>query len=79
MWKSIWKSIRGLLASKKAMMAVLSAVVWLVGKVGFDLDVEDLAGAVGSLWVYIFGQGVADHGKGALEAQAEISRAATES
>lgn len=63
------KAIKGILSSKKAFMAILSGVVWLVGKVGYDLDTEELAGAVGPLWMYILGQGIADHGKGKEEAK----------
>ena len=57
-------AIQGLLASKKAMMAFLSSFVWLVGRLGLDLDPDVLAGVVAPLWVYIFGQGFADLGKG---------------
>lgn len=59
----MWKTIKGLLASKKAMMAFLSALVWGIGKLGLDLDTEVLLPIVGPLWAYIFGQGIADLGK----------------
>lgn len=65
----MWKAAKGLLSSKKALMAFVSAAVWLGGKVGLDLDTEELAGAVAPMWVYILGQGVADHGKGKEEAK----------
>ncbi len=63
----MWKTAKGLLSSKKAMMAILSGAVWLIGKVGLELDTEELAGAVGPLWAYIFAQGIADHGKSKAE------------
>jgi hypothetical protein len=66
----MWNTLKSLLESKKAMMAFLSMVVWVVGRVGLDLDVDVLAGAVAPLWAYIFGQGIADHGKAVAEIQA---------
>jgi hypothetical protein len=69
----MWNATKGLLSSKKAMMAVLSGAVWLIGKAGFHLDTAELAGAVGPLWAYIFAQGVADHGKGKAELEAKAS------
>ena len=66
----MWKTIKDLLASKKAMMAFISALVWVVGKAGFNVDTEIMLGAVSPLWGYIFGQGIADHGKSKAEVEA---------
>jgi hypothetical protein len=67
----MWKAAKGLLSSKKALMAFISAGVWALGKAGLDMDTETLAGIVSPLWVYIFGQGIADHGKGKEEKKIE--------
>ena len=71
------KAIKGLLGSKKAMMAFISAAMWGVGKAGLHMDEATLVGIVTPLWVYIFGQGIADHGKGKAELEAGASAAAT--
>lgn len=57
------KAIRGLLSSKKALMAFISAAVWLGGKAGLDLDATELLPAVAPMWGYVLGQSLADHGK----------------
>lgn len=69
--KNILEALSGILGSKKALMAIISAIVWLVGKVGYDLDTEALGGAVAPLWAYIFGQSLADHKKEAVKEQAK--------
>lgn len=67
----MWDAIKGILGSKKALMALLSLVVWIVGKLGADLDTETLLPAVAPLWAYIFGQGIADFGKEKAKAEAD--------
>jgi hypothetical protein len=69
----MWKAVRGLLSSKKALMAFISAGVWALGHAGLEMDPVTLGGIVTPLWVYIFGQGVADHGKGKVEKEAEVA------
>lgn len=73
----MWNAAKGLLSSKKALMAFISAGVWALGHAGLEMDPVTLGGIVTPLWVYIFGQGVADHGKGKVEKEAEVSAAAT--
>lgn len=68
----MWTTIKTMLKSKKALMAVLAGVVWIAGKAGLHLDSTELLGAVTPLWAYVLAQGVADHGKEA----AQISAAA---
>jgi hypothetical protein len=63
----MWKATKGLLKSKKALMAFVSAAVWLGGKIGRDLDPEELLGAVGPMWLYIVGQSAADFQKSKAE------------
>lgn len=58
------KAVRGLLSSKKAMMAFISAVLWAVGKTGFGLESAELLPVVVPLWAYIAAQAGADWGKG---------------
>ena len=69
MMKTIWDTMKALAGSKKFQAAVLSALVWGIGlglgKLGVTEKptAEDLAPFVGPLWLYIFGQGLADFGK----------------
>lgn len=70
MRRIIWDGIKGLAGSKKAQAAVLAAIVWVIGKTGFHATTEELLPVVGPLWLYIFGQGLADLGKSAAEAKA---------
>lgn len=63
----MWQAIKEMLASKKALMAILSALVWVVGKAGLELDVDELLPVVAPLWAYVLGQAVADHGKSAAQ------------
>ena len=61
------KAIKGLLSSKKALMAFISAAVWIGGKVGLDLDAAELLPAVSPMWLYIFAQGATDFKKEAAK------------
>jgi len=53
-------TIKSLLRSKKFLVAVVAAVVWVAGKAGLHLDNTELLGAVTPLWTYVLGQGIAD-------------------
>ncbi len=59
----MWTPLKDMLASKKFLAALLAGVVWIAGRLGFDLNSEELLGVVTPLWAYIIGQGVADIGK----------------
>lgn len=72
----VWKAAKGLLSSKKALMAFVSAAVWLGGKVGLDLDASELLPAVGPMWSYILAQGAADFGKSKAEIESGDGRKA---
>jgi hypothetical protein len=69
MLKTIWETLKALAGSKKFQAAVLSAMVWGLGKALGKLGItnmptaEDLVPFVGPLWLYVFGQGMADLGK----------------
>jgi hypothetical protein len=73
----MWKATKGLLQSKKAQMAFISAAVWGLGRAGLDIDESTLIGIVSPLWLYIFGQSFVDFGKG--KKQAELEHAAESS
>lgn len=60
-----WTALKGLSASKKFQAAVLAAIAWLIGKLGLHMDSADLVPYVAPLWLFIFGQGLADFGKSA--------------
>lgn len=63
MWQQIWIAMKSLAGSKKFQAAVLAAIVWAVGKIGLHLTAEEIVPVAGPLWLYIFGQGLADMGK----------------
>lgn len=63
--------LKTLLTSKKALVAIVAAIVWGGGKIGLHLDNETLLGAVTPLWAYVLGQGIADHGKEAAKVTAD--------
>lgn len=69
-------AIKGLLGSKKAMMAFISALVWAVGKAGLDYDPETLYPIVAPLWAYIAAQAGADFGKESKKIEMEAASAA---
>jgi hypothetical protein len=73
--RAMWKATKGLLSSKKAQMAFISAAVWGLGRAGLDMDDATLAGIVAPLWLYITGQAFVDFGKG--KKVAELEAAAT--
>lgn len=62
------KTIRDLLASKKFLVAAISVVAHVAGRAGFELDQEAMLTILSPLYAYIVGQGIADHGKPAMEA-----------
>lgn len=62
------KSIRDLFASKKFLVALVSVIAHVAGRYGFDVDQEAMITILSPLYAYIVGQGIADHGKPAMEA-----------
>lgn len=68
--KTVWATFQQLAAQKKFQAAVISGLAWLAGKAGWHASTADLVPMVGPLWLYIFGQGLADFGKSAAEATA---------
>lgn len=59
----MWSTLKNLAGQKKFQAAILAGVAWGVGKLGLSLSTEELIPLVGPLWLYIFGQGLADFGK----------------
>lgn len=66
----MWSTAKEILKSKKALIALLSAVVYAAGRFGLDLDRDELLGVVTPLWAYVLGQGIADAGKEAAKLKA---------
>lgn len=62
-WKTILDTLRQLAASKKVMLAFISALVWAGGKFGLSLTPEQMLPIIGPLWGAIAGQSLADIGK----------------
>lgn len=69
----ILSTIKQLLGSKKAVVAVVTVLVALLGLFGLDLDADKLAAALSPLLAYIIGQGVADNGKEAAKEQTKTA------
>jgi hypothetical protein len=56
-------ALKGLLGSKKVLLALLTFGATLASKYGLNLDPEQLAMVVGPLWLALFGQAAQDVGK----------------
>ena len=65
---TVWGATKAMAASKKFQAAMLSGVLWGLGKLGLKMDASDLVPIVAPLWLYVFGQGLADFGKSAAQA-----------
>lgn len=63
--KTVWETFKQLAAQKKFQAAILAGIAWAALKLGVELQTEDIAPIVSPLWLYIFGQGLADFGKSA--------------
>lgn len=55
MLKNLWNTLKLLAASRKVMLAFISALAMLGGKLGLDLSTEAMAAIVSPIWVAIFG------------------------
>jgi len=71
----MWSTIKKLLASKKALVAIITVIAFVAGRFGLELDVDELAAALAPFYLYLLAQGAADFKK---EAAKEL-RAAAES
>ena len=73
-------TIKELLRSKKAVVAIVTTLALILGLFGIHIDVPELVTAVSPLYVYIIGQGLADKGKEAakVNAAADTTRASLE-
>jgi hypothetical protein len=56
----MWNTVKSMLTSKKFLAALVAAAVWVGAKWGWNVNSEELLGAVTPLWAYIIGQGIAD-------------------
>lgn len=56
-----------LFTSKKFLAALAAIVVYVAGRLGFDVDAVVLDRIVTALLVYVGAQGIADHGKSAAQ------------
>jgi hypothetical protein len=59
----ITEALKGLLSSKKFLMAVIGMALVLLGRLGIQLDADVVYGAISPLIAAIIGQGIADTGK----------------
>lgn len=68
---ALLEALKGLLGSKKVLLAVLSVLSTAGAKYGLNLDPTQVAELIGPLWLALLGQGIADHGKAAAELHAD--------
>lgn len=61
-----------LIRSKKFLALIGGGLVWVLAKVGLDLDSNDVTGLLVLVSSYIIGQGVADNGKEAEKIKSEL-------
>lgn len=59
----MWKTVKVMLGSKKALAALAGVIVALAAKIGLDMDTEAVLAVVSPVVAYILGQGAADFGK----------------
>lgn len=64
--------LRGLLGSKKGLMAIVATIAAMVASIGWQVDKETLAIILAPVVAYIVGQGIADHGKEATRVASGI-------
>lgn len=74
---TVWGATKALATSKKFQAAILSALIWILAKVGVHADAADLIPVVGPIWLYIFGQSIADLGKSSAQIAANSNAPTT--
>lgn len=67
-------TIEAILGSKKAVMALLGAVVGLAGRIGWNVSPEELLAMLSPILAYVGFQGIADIGKPRAEAESAAPR-----
>jgi len=63
----VFEAVKDLLRSKKALMAIATMIVAAGGKLGLDLNADELLPILAPLMAYVVGQGIADSGKEAAK------------
>ena len=63
--------IKQILSSKKALATIAAILVWIFGRVGWDVAAEDLLPVIGALASYALAQGFADRGKESTKLELE--------
>jgi len=56
------EAVKGLLRSKKALAMIVGVIATVAGKLGWDIETDQLLLMVSPIIAYILGQSVADHG-----------------
>lgn len=75
---AILSVVKQILTSKKALAAIAGALVWGLGRLGWDIPAADLLPVIGIIAAFILGQGWADGGKEAAKVHAAHSLALRE-
>lgn len=69
MWSAVKSVLKQYAGSKKAIATFAAIAAWIAGKAGLDMDSQELALAVGPLWLYVVALAFEDHGKAAKKLQ----------
>lgn len=67
-------TLKKLLSSKKAVMALLGAAAWGAGRAGFDVSPEDLYPIVGLLGLYVGSEAAVDMARAKSPTLAEAAK-----
>lgn len=65
----MWKLIREVLTSKKAIAAIVGVIVAFAARYGLELPADAVTQVISPIVAYIIGQGFADFGKSAQQAK----------
>lgn len=68
------ETVKKLLSSKKAVMALLGAIAWGAGRAGFDINPEDLYPIVGLLGLYVGSEAAVDMARAKSPTMAEAAK-----
>jgi hypothetical protein len=61
------KTLKDLFSSKKFLVLLSALIVYVASRFGFDVKAETADKMLALVGVYLLGQGIADHGKGAVQ------------
>ena len=73
------RMIAELLTSKKGAMMIASITAYVIARIGFDVEADQILPVLGMIAAWLVGQGLADHGKSAAKINAVSALAGQDS